>query len=120
MFPSASNLIPLDMPLGERKMTVLPLLGSYFQMCPASITPFLSLATCEKVMSLKYTMPSGATATPSVSTTPPSKIFSGLAPGGTISDLPCDGAPGVENRNATTPSNQTSLGQYIGATPSRC
>jgi hypothetical protein len=45
--------MPLDMPLGERKMAVLPLAGSKRQMCPASITPFLSRDLCEKVISLK-------------------------------------------------------------------
>ena len=53
MFPSASNLMPLDMPLGERKIVVLPVCGSNFQMCPASMKPFFVRGTWEKVMSLK-------------------------------------------------------------------
>jgi len=33
--PSASNLLPLFIPLGERKIAVLPVRGSNRQTCPA-------------------------------------------------------------------------------------
>ena len=46
--PMASNLRPFDMPLGERKTAVSPVMGSWRQMWPACMpeTPL-------KVMSLK-------------------------------------------------------------------
>src|SRR4051812_11839347 len=46
-------------------------------------------------------MPSGATATPSVSTTPPSKTFSSFASGGTmLLPPPCDPAGGAARTGA--------------------
>jgi hypothetical protein len=43
----------IDMPLGERKMVAFFVFGLSFQIWPASMKPRLSLATWEKVMSLK-------------------------------------------------------------------
>ena len=88
MFPAASNLIPFDIPLGDRKIVVLLVAGSNFQMCPASIAPCSSRDLCENVISLKYTIPSGATLTPSVSTCD-SNSFSSFASGGTIGSSAC-------------------------------
>ena len=84
MLPAASNLIPFDIPLGDRKIEVAFVAGSNFQMNPASMAPFSSRETCENVISLKYTIPSGATLTPSVSTFD-SNSFSSFASGGTMS-----------------------------------
>src|ERR1700722_17842555 len=81
--PSASNFMPFDMPLGERKIVACLVLGSYFQMLPAWVYfPDESLQRLVKVMSLKYTMPSGLVATPSVSAQAASNTRSSFAVGG--------------------------------------
>ena len=83
MLPAASNLMPLDMPLGERK--IVGLAGRRIE--PPDV-PGLNLAVgpcarCEKVMSLKYTRPSGGDGD-SFGQHCPSKSFSSFASGGTI------------------------------------
>src|ERR1700730_527431 len=81
--PSVSNFMPFDMPLGERKIVACLFFGSYFQMLPAcGYFPDGSLQRAEKVMSLKYTIPSGPVATPSVSLQAPSNKGSNLTPAG--------------------------------------
>src|SRR5215831_17380834 len=94
--PSASNFIPFDMPLGERNIVACLLFGSYFQMLSAcGYFPDGSLQRAEKVMSLKYTMPSGPVATPSLSLQAPSNRRSNLAPAGSTLGSPVGaGNPG--------------------------
>ena len=43
MLPSASNLMPLDMPLGERKIVVLPVVGIELPDVPGLDGPLLIL-----------------------------------------------------------------------------
>src|SRR5262245_6244347 len=90
------------MPLGERKIVACLDFGSYFQMLPACANlPEESLQRCVNVMSLKYTMPSGLVATPSVSVQPPSKTGSSLAPAGRTLWSPVGaGKPGSSARAA--------------------
>ena len=51
--PAASNFSPFDIPLGERKIVLLPVFGSNLQMCPASTGALFSRETWVNVMSLK-------------------------------------------------------------------
>src|ERR1700733_2650115 len=115
--PSPSNFMPFDMPLGERKILACLVLGSYLQMLPAwAYLPEGSLQMLVKVMSLKYTMPSGLVATPSVSAHASPNTRSSFAPEGSTLASPVGvGNPGssalappaISNNPSIVPTAQT-------------
>src|ERR1700689_57605 len=126
--PSASNFIPFDMPLGERKIVACLDFGSYCQMLPACRNfPDASLHSVVKVMSLKYTKPWGLVATPSVNAHAPPNTRSSFAPEGSTLGSPFGaGNPGSSAHAAPTARAPTkaqaanaALVEDLGALPPR-